>query len=153
TVSMVALATVAAMATWFGAEIVAGLFKKLSPTQHETAVQALRISALIIWVRLVQQNFVGVEQGYQRYGLMNTILTGQSIVTNAGMVIVAWSQGGRIVAIMKWQLIASVAALLVHGFIVRNLIAPGRIRLEWNPDKGREIFRFSVLTWVSSLGS
>jgi O-antigen/teichoic acid export membrane protein len=149
--AMLILATLATITLWFGAEPIVNLFTKLDHPQQLTAVEALHIGGLVVWARLLQQVLVGVEQAYQRYGLMNLLNTMQSALLILGMFVVAW-RGGRTVALMQWQAVASVAVLLSHAWVVQSLLQSVNLHFSWSKYKGLEIGRYSVMMWLSSLG-
>jgi O-antigen/teichoic acid export membrane protein len=150
--AMLILATTAAIALWFGAEGIISLFTKLDNTQHLTAVKALQIGGLVLWARLLQQVLVGVEQAYERYGLMNLINTIQSALIALGMLVIAY-RGGRTIALMQWQAVTAVAVLLSHALVVQSLLKTVNPRLAWSKYKGIAVGRYSVMVWLSSLGS
>ncbi|WP_414585496.1 oligosaccharide flippase family protein [Scytonema sp. PCC 10023] len=149
--AMLILATLAAIALWIGAESIVSLFPKLEQLQQLEAVQALKIGGLAVWARLLQQVLIGVEQAYQRYGLLNILNTMQWVLISLGLFSVAW-QGGRTVALMQWQALTSVAVLLSHFWVVRSLLLNTRIRLTCGRERGLTIARYSLMTWLTSLG-
>ncbi|MEA5531949.1 oligosaccharide flippase family protein [Dolichospermum sp. UHCC 0684] len=150
--AMLILATIAAFALWFGAEGIVSIFTKLDNTQQLTGVKALQIGGLVLWSRLLQQVLVGVEQAYQRYGLMNLLNTIQSALITLGMLVIAY-RGGRTIALMQWQAVAAVAVLLSHAWVVQSLLKTVNLHLAWSKDKGLAVGRYSVMIWLSSLGS
>ena len=149
--TMFILATLAAIALWFSAASIVNLFPKLGQAQQLIAIQALQIGGLVVWARLLQQVLVGVEQGYQSYGLMNLLNTMQSLLLSLGTLAVAWL-GGRTVAMMQWQALASVAILLSHILVVRSLLQIMSLRPSWNREKGLAVGRYSVMTWLAIVG-
>jgi O-antigen/teichoic acid export membrane protein len=68
-----------------------------------------------------------------------------------GMFVVAW-MGGRTVALMQWQAITCIAMLLGHIWVVRNLTHNMKLHISWEQKKGLAIAKYSLLTWLSSLG-
>jgi len=149
--AMLGLATFAAIALFFGAESIVNLFTKLDNIQHLAAVNALKIGGLVVWARLLQQVLVGVEQAYQRYGIMNFLNTLQSALIAAGMLFVAW-KGGRTVALMQWQFVVSIVVLLSHIWAVKSLLKDVSLRLILNKYKVLAVGQYSGMIWLSSLG-
>ena len=149
--AMLTLATFAAIALFFGAESIVNLFTKLDNIQHLAAVNALKIGGLVVWARLLQQVLVGVEQAYQRYGIMNFLNTLQSALIAAGMIFVAW-KGGRTVALMQWQFVVSIVVLLSHIWAVKSLLKDVSLRLILNKYKVLAVGQYSGMIWLSSLG-
>jgi O-antigen/teichoic acid export membrane protein len=150
--AMLILATLAAIALWFGAEGIVDLFPKLGKTQQLAAIQALQLGGLVVWAKLLQQVLIGVEQAYQRYSLLNILNTMQWVLLSLGLFGVAWF-GGRTVALMQWQALTSVVTLLSHIWVVRSLVQGVRLRLIWKTEKGLAIANYSLMIWLISLGT
>ena len=150
--SMIGLATLVAAVLALGSGVVGKLFSNLNGAQQQAVTSALCISAIVVWARLIQQVFVGIEQAYDRYGIMNTISTAQQILMSLGVLAIAW-MGGRIEAFMKWQVAVSASTLLAHAAVIWRLVKPSHLEFCWNAAKWREISSFSLLFWVSSLGT
>lgn len=145
------LATAAALALWLSSKALVGFFPSLGDTQREVAVQGFRIGALVIWLRLLQQVLIGVEQAHQRYGIMNLLATGQAALSTLGLLAVAWV-GGRTLAMMEWQAATSIASLAAHMIVAWVLVRKMTTRSAWNWRKGFDIARYSLTVWASSLG-
>lgn len=150
--AMLILATLAAMALCFGAENLVNFFPKLENKQHLAAVQALQIAGLVVWARLLQQVIIGVEQAYQQYGAMNLLITLQSIVSSLGLLIVAFL-GGKTVALMQFQAFVNMGSLVAHLWLSWLPIVGIKPHLLWNTSKVLDIFRYSITTWVASIGA
>jgi len=150
--AMLILSTIAAIALWFGAEGIVSIFTKLDNTQQLTLAKALQLGGLVVWARLLQQVLVGVEQAYQRYGLISLLNTSQSALITLGMLVIAY-RGGRTIALMQWQTVAAVAVLLSHVWVVQSLLKTVNLRLTWSKYKGIAVGRYSVMIWLSSFGS
>lgn len=134
------------------ADEIISLFPKLGQAQQLIAVQAIQIGGLVVAARLFQMVLVGVEQAYQRYDLMNMLNTSQSVVLSLGMLAVAW-QGDRTVALMQWQALTSIVALLSHVWVVRSLLQSMNFRLSWNKNKAVAVGGYSLVMWLDTLGS
>lgn len=150
--AMLILATLAAIALWFGAEPIVGMFPKLGQAQQSAVIQALQFGSLVVWAKLLQQVLIGVEQAYQRYGLLNLVNTMQWLLLSLGFFVMAWS-GGRTAALMQWQALTSVATLLSHIWVVRSLIQDVNLRPIWKTEKGLIIANYSLMIWLISLGT
>jgi O-antigen/teichoic acid export membrane protein len=150
--AMLILATLAAIALWIGAQSIVNFFPKLDKEQQLAAVQALQIGGLAVWAKLLQQVLIGVQQAYQRYGVLNLLNTMQWVLISLGLFAVAWL-GGRTVALMQWHVLVSVAVLLSHIWVVRSLLQGLNLRLALNFQKGMEIARYCLMTWLTTLGT
>lgn len=150
--SILVLATLAAIILWLAAETIVLIFPKLGQAQQSAIIQALKFGSLVVWAKLLQQVLVGVEQAYQRYGLLNLVNTVQWLLLSLGFFAVAWS-GGRTVALMQWQVLTSIATLLSHIWVVRKLLDGKNIHPFWNIKKAITIARYSLITWLTILGT
>jgi O-antigen/teichoic acid export membrane protein len=148
---MLVMATLAAVGLWFGADLVTDLFPQLQPLQRVEVSRAFQVGAVAVWARLVQQVLVGVEQAYQRYDLMNLIVTIQSLLTSMGMLSIVW-WGGQTLELMEWQALASIFSLISHIWVVRFLLRNTSIRVAWVKEKVIEVGKYSSMVWLSSLG-
>lgn len=150
--TMLLLATMAVIVLWVGAPRLIGLFPLLEQRQYLAAVQALQVGGLVIWAQLLQRVLIGVEQAHQQYGVINVLNTLQITLSHLGMLIVAWL-GGRTTELMQWQAVVSVGVLIVHGWVGWLLLRHFKIHLAWNNTKGMDIAKYSLMTWLASLGS
>lgn len=148
----VVLATVTAGALWIGGGVTASLFSALNSAQRDVVTQSLRIAAIIIWFRLLQQIMVGVLQAFGRYGALNVIVTLQALLINLGMVAIAWS-GGRTIWLIGWQALVGACCTIANAAICIHLLRSWQPRLTWQRQRAREIVTFSGYAWISSLGS
>jgi O-antigen/teichoic acid export membrane protein len=149
--AMLGLATLAAIILGIGAEPIVSSFAKLDRSQHVVAVHALQIGGLVVWAKLVQQVLIGIEQAYQRYDLLNLLNTIQALLTGLGMLVVVWL-GGRTIELMQWQAVVGISILLAHLYLARLLTRQVQLRLIWDRSKGSNIARYSLQTWVTSIG-
>ncbi len=148
---MCAVATLASLALWFMAGAAAGCFK-FQPLQLQTAVEGLKIGSLILFARLFQQLFTGIQQTWHRFGSTNLILTTQSMLANGGTMWFAWKGYGT-VALIKWQALVSLLFFLVQGLAVYYLLRQHGVTLTWSFGRTKETLRRSSLAWVSTIGS
>jgi O-antigen/teichoic acid export membrane protein len=150
--AMLLMATAAAIGLWFTAPELAQLFPSLQSAQQSTISLALRYGTLVLWTRLLQGIAIGVEQASERYGVMNTLITLQSLLTSLGMLATA-SLGGKTLALMQWQVLVGCTLLILHGCVSWRLLRCYQLRFRWNLAKGIKIVRYSTATWFTSLGS
>lgn len=150
--SMLVLAMLAAIGMWLSAPLVVSFFPYLPLVQQQIAVQAFQLGGVVVWARLLQQVLVGLEQAYQRYGMMNLLNTAQAALINFGIIIIAW-RGGRTIAMMQWQVIVSILVLALHiRFGWTLLYQIKNIRPHWNHIRAKEVASYSGMTWMTSLG-
>jgi len=149
--AMLILATLSVTALWVNAEVIVNLFPKLEPMQRVTISQALQLGGIVVWARLLQQILVGIEQAYQQYGLLNLLNTLQWILMSLGFFAVAWG-GGRTVNLMQWQAIATSVGLVSHSWVVWTLLQRSNLHLAWTQKKGIAVLKYSLMTWLTSLG-
>ncbi len=149
--TMLLLSTLAGIGLWQGAPFLMHFFPALETSQQIASVEALQIGGIIVWGRLIQQVLVGIEQAYQQYGLMNALNIMQSVLTNLGILAVAWF-GGKTVAMMQLTALATIILLIAHvgacGWLLRDI----RLRFIWSTEKSSAIIRYSLSTWFTSLG-
>lgn len=150
--TMLLLATTAAITLWIGAPKLVELFGLLERSQYIKAVQALRIGGVVIWAQLLQKVIVGVEQAYQQYGVMNVLSTLQLALINLGLLLVAWF-GGKTAELMQWQAVISVGMLVAHCWAGWILLGQSKVHIAWEVGRGLAIAHYSLMTWMTSIGS
>jgi FkbM family methyltransferase len=146
-----ALALVAAAILFAGADTLANLFPSLNADQRQSLASALRIGSLWALSRLPQQIALGMLQGFQRYGLMNVLLTLQSIATGAGLVLLA-QRGEGTIAFTRWQVYVSAAALLIHT-AAAWIVCGTRLAPRWNTTRAHELGAYAWWTGVTTMGT
>ena len=149
--AMLILSVLAGLFLWVFAAPIVGGFTKLQPSQQVVVTEALKLGAVVVWARLLQQVLVGVEQACQRYDLSNAIATLQALALNIGMLVVVLS-GGKTVALMQWQIWIAVGGLLAHCWLNWFLLKKFGISINWNPQRGLAIFRYSMMSWLTAMG-
>lgn len=147
---MLFLATAIAVILWLAAPA-ATFLPNLTSAQQIAAVAALRAGTIGVWARLLQPVLIGIEQAYNRYGLLNILVTIQSLLTSLGTVAVAWA-GGRVAEMMMWLSLVGALMLGAHLLVVWRLVYGQATRLTWSWQHARQIGRYSLFTWVSALG-
>jgi O-antigen/teichoic acid export membrane protein len=148
--AMLLVATAVAAALWTTAGWLP-LFPSLDTSQRAIAVEALQVGALAVWLRLLQQALVGVEQAHGSYGTLNILLTVQTTLTNVGMLALALS-GGDVVALMGWQVVVGALMLVAHAAVAWRLLRPHALALAWSWPRARAIGHYSLFTWASARG-
>jgi O-antigen/teichoic acid export membrane protein len=149
--SMFLLATFAAFLMMAGAPAIMRLFPSVKPPQKEVGIWAVQVGGVVVWTRLLQQVLVGIEQAFQRFGMMNVLNVAQAIFTTVGMLLIAWF-GGKVRELMLWNAVVGVGALLAHAAYVRSVVRNLAVHWAWNPSKIWEILRCSLMTWLIVLG-
>jgi O-antigen/teichoic acid export membrane protein len=149
--AMLILSVLAGVLLWVFAVPIVGGFAKLQPSQQVVAVQALQLGAVVVWARLLQQVLVGVEQACQRYDLSNAVNTVQTLVLSLGMLAVVLS-GGKTVELMELQISIAVVGLIAHCWLGWFLLRGFGLRVSWNQRRGLEIFRYSMMSWLTAIG-
>jgi O-antigen/teichoic acid export membrane protein len=149
---MLLVAAVATLFLWFAASKVVDFFSALQESQRLVATQALQLGAIVVGTQMLLQVFVGIEQAYQRYGILNILVSSQVILMNIGLLVVA-GLGGGVVNLMRWHVVVNIGALLLHLSVSLWLLRSIKLRICWSATRGREIIRYSLFTWLVSLGS
>jgi O-antigen/teichoic acid export membrane protein len=150
--AMLFMATIAAIFFYLGSDFFIFLFHKLKEEQYIQILIALKIGSLVLWVRLLQQQLVGLMQAYEKYSLINILSTIQSSIGILGLIAVA-ALGGRIIEMMEWQVFQSIVGLVAHLIVSKKLVNYARPHFKWNGLKSKEIFKYSSVAWTGSLGS
>lgn len=137
---------------WFGSPMIVRPLAAFGTAERAEAGRALQMAGLVLPLLILQRSLLGIEQACDRYAASNALQIFQSVLANLGLVVVAWF-GGHAVAMMKWEVLAYAVVLVAHGWFVFRLARGKRLRLLWSASKAKRIFRFSLATWISSLGS
>jgi O-antigen/teichoic acid export membrane protein len=143
-------ATLISVLLFLGTSPILATFPKLTIPQLAIAESALRLGTIVVWSRLIQQVLIGVEQAYQTYKSINLLGSIQAILTNGGMIIIAYNSGHS-VELMQWQAIIGILSLIAHIWFVKSLLG-SRFHVAWNYSKFLPILIYSFSTWMSSLG-
>lgn len=150
--AMLFMASIAAFALVFGSEKIVSLFSKLDVTQIQIAITALKIGAIVIWARLIQQVLVGIEQAYEKYKITNLLNTFQLAITNVGMVFIVLWFDAKIVALMQWQALLSLFFAISHICLCIWLLKDVKFKFEFEIKEARKILNYSIGTWLTSIG-
>jgi O-antigen/teichoic acid export membrane protein len=150
--AIILLATIGALGIFFGARSITNFFPNLDLNQVNTFTYALQISALVVWSRLLQQVFIGIEQGYQQYGYLNLLNTIQAVTLNIGMLVIA-ANGGKIIELIEWQAAMYLSILIGHVMLVKKLLKPSCLKFSWNSQYALEIAHHSLTNLFLCIGS
>jgi O-antigen/teichoic acid export membrane protein len=150
--ALAALAAAVALLVWMGASWLVGAFPALPAEESGAVVEALRLSALVIWAQMLQQWCGGIIQAHQRYGLLNALTTMQTLLQTVGLLVIALL-GGRTLAFMQWYIGVGLFMLAGYGGTAGWLLRRRRLRLNWDRCHGLTVLRYSGLSWVASLGT
>jgi O-antigen/teichoic acid export membrane protein len=151
-VSAVFLATILGLLLWFFGPAIGRSLPALGGADGINLGKALQIAGWGVSVLILQRTLVGVEQAFNAYAAINILDLIQSVLASVGLLVVAWL-GGRTVAMMKWQVLANTVLLAAHFCVVYLLLRGKGLTYDWSGKKVRQIFRYSMATWVSALGS
>jgi O-antigen/teichoic acid export membrane protein len=151
-VSAVAVSVALGLLLWLAGPWMVRPIAGFKSMERAEAGRALKIAGLALSVFILERTLIGIEQSFDRYAVMNCLEIVQSFLTNVGLVVVAWL-GGRTIAMMKWQVFAWAIPLAGHGYFVCRLLRNKNLGFEWDINKGRQIFRYSIATWTAALGS
>jgi O-antigen/teichoic acid export membrane protein len=150
-VAMFVLAGLAVLVLYLCSGFVTSWYPALSNFQSITLFHSLQVGAFVVWCKLFQQVFIGIEQAYQRYDLINIIGTISSILTSLGMAVVVLSSG-KTLQIMQYQLLVSALLLLIHFYLVSQLVKGAGIKFQLTLSKALEIGKYSLMMWITSIG-
>jgi O-antigen/teichoic acid export membrane protein len=146
------LSAAIALLLWFAGPLLVRPLTAFGSAERAGVGRALQIAAVGAATLILQRTMVGIEQAFNRYGVINVLDLLQALLTNLGLIAVAgW--GGKTVAMMKWQVLSSILLLVAHVAVVIRLFRNHNLRFGWSGSKGREIFRYSLATWTATLGT
>ena len=137
---------------WFAGPVLVRALMAFGRTERGEAGQALQIAGFGAATLILQRTLVGIEQAFNRYGVINALDLAQALLTSLGLVAIAW-WGGKTVALMKWQVLASILLLVAHAAVVIRLFRNHELRFGWCGTKARQIFQYSLATWAATLGT
>jgi O-antigen/teichoic acid export membrane protein len=149
---MFGLATFASVFLWVSAPFLINFFPALESQDYELATKAWQIGSIVIWTRLIQQVLIGISQAYQQYKIINIINTVQVFIANIGLIGVAWL-GQDIGMMMLSEAVIGVLILFCYIVDVWRLIRHLNPCFLWNAEKARGIIKYSVMTWLISIGT
>ncbi len=137
---------------WIAGPLIVRPLAAFGSAERADAGRALQIAGFAVSAFILQRTLVGVEQAFNRYAAINALELCQSLLANAGQVVVAWL-GGRTIDMMKWQVFVCTLLLAAHCWVVFWLLRSKGLSFEWSRSKARQIFRYNLATWTATLGS
>ncbi len=137
---------------WFAGPSLVRPLMAFGHVERSEAGRALQIAGFGAATLILQRTLVGIEQAFSWYGVINALDLAQALFTNLGLVAIAW-WGGKTVAMMKWQVLASVLLLVAHAGVVIRLSRNHQLHFGWSSRKGRQILRYSLASWTATLGT
>jgi O-antigen/teichoic acid export membrane protein len=126
------------------------IFPKLGQLDKNVLESALRLISVSIFLQLMQQVLVGVEQAYQQYKLMNILEVSQLLLTGVGGVVLSYMYG-NIYTLTQWQVVISLVFFTCHIKLVSNLIKSDFSRVQFSLKKSVLIIKYSFFNWISVL--
>ena len=152
-VSILVLSTVCATGIIISSDFLSNtLFGNLPQEDRLNLGCALKFSSIVVWTKLVQQIIIGVSYGFQRYGVINLLISLQAIVINVGLIVVAFL-GGRAIALMEYQAMVSLLLFSIHAFVHLNLTKSLHERFNWSYDRFSSIAKYCISVWIANLGA
>ncbi len=127
------------------------LFDGFSPGQIKIIAQTLQIGGILVFMRIAQQNLVGLQQAYQKYAVLNILETTQVVFTGIGALVIAQG-GGRIFEMMLWHIGIGAIILCCHGWSCYRITQKANLSWQWNRQIFQEFTRFSGTAWLGSIG-
>lgn len=150
TISFV-LASLAGSLVFYNNGEVSRFFPLLLPDRVQSITQTLRLGGLLVFLRIFQQNLVGLQQAYQKYASLNILETTQIIFTNLGILAIAY-RGGRIFEMVQWQIAIGSLILICHVWNSFRLTSADKLSLQWDGQMLKEFLHFSGMSWLLSIG-
>lgn len=148
---VILIASLAALSILCGSKYIVAAFPQLNMSETHTMLISLNFGASVIWTRLIQQAFIGIEQAFQKYGELNLLNTIQYLLLNLGFLVVV-KYGGSIVQLMQWQAITYFIVLLSHCVLLKSVFVNTKLSLKWNKQKFKDIARHSFTMLALCLG-
>lgn len=149
--AMLAVGITAAIVLWVFAGPIVRLVSD-SPAQDPTdLVAAVRWAAVTIAFRLMIQVMIGIEQGFQRYLMVNIIFVVYSISHHMLPLLVAFL-GGTFADMMFALAASSFGILLLHVFMVRRLLRPVMFQVRFDTARLKELTRLALEAWPGIIG-
>ncbi len=101
------------------APILASFYQQYGQSMAGTIVVSLRISAFVLFLRIVQQYYIGILQAHHQYGIYNSSFTLYFILGIVGNVILAWLEFS-IVSFFVWQTLLTCLSVVFYAILCRR---------------------------------
>lgn len=153
-VLVVGLASITSLILWIASPLLTLAFPNLNNTDRELLQRGCQSASIVVFFRLLQQYFVGIEQAYGQYKLLNSINTFFNISQTALILIVArWYEG--IIPLVIVQAGTSIFFLIIHWSLCykKKLLITFKWdgNLRWNQFK--RMLLFGGRTFIGGVGS
>ena len=149
--TIIVLSFIASGSLYWGSDTIISFFPSLGVQEKDVALKALKIASLVIFGQLVQQLFVGLEQAFNDYKLINTVTTLQWILFCSGWCVLGFLKYDS-VALISWQLTVTILVLIIHLNSTKKLLQEVTIIFSWNSKRASEIVKYCSSTWIATLG-
>jgi O-antigen/teichoic acid export membrane protein len=146
------LATLILLVSFVGAPTLVLVFKYLAADQTAAVKASLPMCGLLIWSKLIQSVASGIEQAFQRYGIINVLNTAQALLANFGVVVISW-MGGRALEMMQWSVLISYVVLAGHVGVSYWLLRQYNLSPKLDKKVASEVAKYSGLSWLGAIGS
>lgn len=148
------LSTFTTLALWIAAPYATLLFNNLNALEQDVLKKGIQLAGFVVFTRLLQQYFIGIEQAHGKYKLVNSINTLYNLVQTIALLVVAWLYKS-ILPIVAVQAFVSLLFVFYHAVIchrMRLLVTfywQGRIN--WKEFKSISTYGFR--TYMGALGT
>ena len=149
--TIILLALTASLILYSGSEAIISFFPTLNVYEKEVALKSLRISSLVIFGQLIQQLFIGIEQAFHCYKLINILSTLQWTLFCFGWCFIAFLKFES-VELITWQLIVTLLFFVIHFYNIRKILTGRKVSLSWDKKRAFEIANYCSSSWLATLG-
>ena len=152
--SIFVIASVSAILLYCGSTYLFGLsnlFSTFSESEIKIVLVALKISSLSVWLQLIQQVFVGIEQAYQPYQICCTSVALQLVCLTVGWVFLSLL-GFRVIEFVWWLNFISLISFVFHVSFVAYIVDVRSVKFLWDSMKAKEIGYYGFMSWVTVIG-
>lgn len=139
---------------WLLAPSLSHFFDRISINDQRALQQNIRLSSLLVFSRLIQQYFIGLEQANGYFKLYNIINSFFGLFQTIFTLIIAFEQGSIRVIIVV-QIILALIFTAIHMYVCRKnyLISQFSIMGAINTSLLKEMSLYSTRTGIGLLGS
>jgi len=146
------LGLLAAVVTFFASPFLINHVFKVQPQNLSLAIASLQIGGVGILARFVDNVFLSVLQGYERYDLAAKISAPTNIFTIV-VSLIGVLMGFGLIGILWASVLILVASSVAKAVVARRAFTPGlRFFPIINREAVKEIFGFGFFSWLQSLG-
>lgn len=133
-------------------EIIArfNLLSNISLEYRESAIHALRFSSAIFGLKLIEQIYISVYKGFQRYD-SSTKLNILSKISTISVQFLVVFYGGGIDDIFKFTFFIVCISIIIEHNILKRYLKDLKIQITLKKDSFKEVFDFGLWAWIYSL--